>query len=304
MDVRSNAPSKRRRISTSSQMEHVQRTVRTEESPELREPSEDDGTQSFDEEGDVEVLRTWRAMCPELQETWPEDEEPEGWKGVTMEDGRVVKLVLEEFGLTGAVPAEIGRLSALRTLDLDNSSLTSLPAEIGQLTSLRELNLRDNRLKSVPAEVGQLTSLRRLDLADNQLTSVPAEIGQLTSLKKLYLSGNQLTSLPAEIWQLTDLEELGLYNNQLTSVPAEIGQLTSLKKFSISHNQLTSLPAEIGQLTSLRELYLNDNQLTSVPAAAIRELEAAGCYVSLDDDDDETRPRGAWLVGGSIVYYT
>ena len=29
MDVRSNAPSKRRRISTSSQMEHVQRTVRT-----------------------------------------------------------------------------------------------------------------------------------------------------------------------------------------------------------------------------------------------------------------------------------
>ena len=183
MDVRSNAPSKRRRISTSSQMEHVQRTVRTEESRELLEPSEDDGTQSFDEEGDVGVLRTWRAMCPELQEGGRRTSEPEDWEGVTMENGRVVKLVLEEFGLTGAVPAEIGRLSALRSVDL--SSLTSLPAEIGQLTSLRELNLRDNRLKSVPAEVGQLTSLRRLDLADNQLTSLPAEIGQLTSLKKL-----------------------------------------------------------------------------------------------------------------------
>ena len=86
MDVRSNAPSKRRRISTSSQMEHVQRTVRTEESRELREPSEDDGTQSFDEEGDVGVLWTWRAMCPELQERWPEDERPEDWEGVTMEE--------------------------------------------------------------------------------------------------------------------------------------------------------------------------------------------------------------------------
>ena len=32
-----------------------------------------------------------------------------------MENGRVVELVLEEFGLTGAVPAEIGRLSALRS---------------------------------------------------------------------------------------------------------------------------------------------------------------------------------------------
>ena len=68
MDVRSNAPSKRRKISTSSQMEHVQRTVRTEESRELLEPSEDDGTRTFDDEGDVGVLRTWRAMCPELQE--------------------------------------------------------------------------------------------------------------------------------------------------------------------------------------------------------------------------------------------
>jgi Leucine-rich repeat (LRR) protein len=214
MDVRSKAPSKRRKISTSSQMEHVQRTVRTEESRELREPSEDDGTQSFDEEGDVGVLWTWRAMCPELEDRWPEDELPKDWEGVTMENGRVVKLVLEGFGLTGAVPAEIGRLSALR-----------------------ELKLRYNELTSVPAEIGQLTSLRTLDLTDNQLTSVPAEIGQLTSLTELYLCNNQLTRAC---------------------------------------------------------------MLTIVPAA-IRELEAAGCEV--DMDDDETRPRGAWLVGGSIVYY-
>ena len=31
------------------------------------------GTRTFDDEGDVGVLRTWRAMCPELQERWPED---------------------------------------------------------------------------------------------------------------------------------------------------------------------------------------------------------------------------------------
>ena len=55
------------------------------------------------------MLRTWRAMCPELQERWPEAARPEHWEGVTMENGRVVELVLEEFGLTGAVPAEIGR---------------------------------------------------------------------------------------------------------------------------------------------------------------------------------------------------
>ena len=130
------------------------------DSRELLEPSKDDGTRTFDDEGDVGVLRTWRAMCPELQERWPEDEQPEDWEGVTMENGRVVKLVLEEFGLTGAVPAEIGRLSALRSLDLGDNQLTSLPAEIGQLTSLEELSLSGNQLTSVPAEIGQLTSLR------------------------------------------------------------------------------------------------------------------------------------------------
>jgi leucine-rich repeat protein SHOC2 len=229
------------------------------DSRELLEPSKDDGIQSFDDEGDVGVLRTWRAMCPDLQEWWPEDEQPEDWRGVTIENGRVVKLELQDFGLTGAVPAEIGRLSALRELDLSYNQLTSLPAEIWQLTALQVLALNDNQLTSVPAEIGQLTWLERLWLNNNQLTSVPAEIGQLTSLERLSLCDNQLTSLPAEIWQLTSLEELRLSYNKLTSLPPEIGQLTSLRVLSLNDNPLTSLTAEIGQLTSLEKLYLMGN---------------------------------------------
>jgi len=136
---------------------------------------------------DVFVLRTWRAMCPALQEWWPEAAQPEDWEGVTMDNGRVARLLLEDFGLTGAVPAEIGRLSALRDLDLGGNQLTSLPAEIGRLTSLEGLSLIGNRLTSVPAEIGQLTALERLYFCDNQLTNAPAEIGQLTSLVELNL---------------------------------------------------------------------------------------------------------------------
>jgi leucine-rich repeat protein SHOC2 len=187
------------------------------DSRELLEPSKDDGTS--DDQG---VLQTWRAMCPELQEWWPEDEQPKDWEGVTIENGRVVELELEEFGLTGAVPAEIGRLSALR-----------------------QLSLGVNQLTSVPAEIGHITTLERLILSRNQLTSLPAEIWQLTALTELNLNGNQLTSVSAEIGQLTALRELNLNNNKLTSVPAEIGQLTSLTVLYINGNQLTSLPAEI-----------------------------------------------------------
>ena len=195
------------------------------ESRDLVEPSKDDGTVRNDEGGDAGVLRTWRAMCPALQERWPEAARPEHWEGATMENGRVVELVLEEFELTGAVPAEIGRLSALR-----------------------ELWLTDNKLTSLPAEIGQLTSLQVLSLSHNQLTSVPAEIGQLISLTELNLTCNQLTSLPAEIWHLTTLRELSLFHNKLTSVPAEIGQLTALEGLDIRDNQLTTLPAAIREL--------------------------------------------------------
>ena len=157
------------------------------DSRELLEPSSDDGTRTFDDEG---VLRTWRAMCPELQERWPEAARPEEWRGVTMENGRVVELLLEDFGLTGAVPAEIGQLTSLGKLGLSGNKLTSVPAEIGQLASLKMLDLSDNQLTSAPAEIGQLASLQNFDLSGNQLTSVPAEIGQLTSLEWLVIKRN------------------------------------------------------------------------------------------------------------------
>ena len=171
---------------------------------------------------DVLALRMLREASWRLMEYWWVDVGPEKWRGVTMENGRVVKLELTEAGLTGAVPAEIGRLTSLTVLDLGGNKLTSVPAEIGQLTSLEKLSLYCNKLTSVPAEIWQLTSLEVLWLGGNQMTSLPAEIGQLTSLRWLHLSYNQLTSVPAEIWLLPSLEVLSLNNNRLTSVPAAI----------------------------------------------------------------------------------
>ena len=47
------------------------------DSRELLEQSKDDGTT----EDDIGVLRTWRAMCPDLQKRWP-GRWPEHWEGV------------------------------------------------------------------------------------------------------------------------------------------------------------------------------------------------------------------------------
>ena len=89
--------------------------------------------------GDALVLQMWRDMCPELQAIWEVDRPVEQWRGVTMVDGRVVRLDLSGKSLSQVVPACV-RLTALQALDLSRNQLTSVPAEIGQLTSLTWLH--------------------------------------------------------------------------------------------------------------------------------------------------------------------
>ncbi|MCH7703139.1 MAG: leucine-rich repeat domain-containing protein [Planctomycetes bacterium] len=61
-------------------------------------------------------------------------------------------------------------------LDLSNLGLTAFPTEIGKLTSLIELNLNDNQLTTLPAELGKLTRLKALELDNNPLTDPPPEV--------------------------------------------------------------------------------------------------------------------------------
>ncbi|MFZ1397213.1 MAG: COR domain-containing protein [Candidatus Promineifilaceae bacterium] len=120
------------------------------------------------------------------------------------------------------VPAEITRLSNLKTLWFDYNELTDVPPEIGQLTNLQELRLNYNQLMDVFTEIGQLTKLQSLHLSGNQLTTVPPEIGQLTNLRYLRLNDNWLTAVPPEITQLKKLEKLHLYDNPDLPIPPEI----------------------------------------------------------------------------------
>jgi len=99
---------------------------------------------------------------PELQALWNLNLTISDWPGVRIagsgaDAGRVVYLNLQNVGVTGALPAELGRLTAMTTFSLGYNSLTSVPAEIGQLVALTGLYLVYNQLTSVPPEIGQLT---------------------------------------------------------------------------------------------------------------------------------------------------
>ena len=233
---------------------------------------------------------------------WKSEEPVGNWYGVTVENGAVTELDLEDNNLTGTLPPEIGNLTSLEVLRLGFNSLSgaipsamgdltsleglwlyhnqlsgSIPPAIGDLTSLEELWLNGNQLSGeIPSEIGNLTSLEKLHLSRNQLSgSIPSEIGNLTSLKELWLAANALSdSIPSEIGNLTRLEELHLSSNSLSgSIPSEIGNLTRLELLNLGSNSLSgSIPSEIGDLTSLEQLWLSTNNLSGAIPSEIWDL--------------------------------
>ena len=177
-------------------------------------------------------------------------------------------LWLQNNQLTGPIPPELGQLYQLRDLVLRHNQLTGpIPPELSQLSQLSKLLLNNNQItRLIPPELGQLTYLNSLDLRSNQLKGkIPSELGQLSHLSELLLNDNQITGLiPLELGQLTQLNRLDLHNNQLTGkIPVALDQLSQLNVLHLQDNQLTGkIPSELGQLSQLQELRLENNQLT------------------------------------------
>ncbi|GEM_PF-1581186 len=101
------------------------------------------------------------------------------WFGVSCnQQNRVTGITLDENGLTGMIPTEIGSLNFLRVLILDNNLLTGqLPSSIGNLTNLSVLLLNDNNLSgSLPPQIGDLAEIEFLSFTNNQIEgAIPPE---------------------------------------------------------------------------------------------------------------------------------
>eukprot|EP00752_Nemacystus_decipiens_P005336 g4840.t1 len=148
---------------------------------------------------------------------WNTDAAMSDWHGVKVDnEGRVLALLLHCNNLRGSIPKELGSLSNLKQLWLEQNQLRGrIPPELGKLEALETLSLAVNFLEgSIPPELGALRKLQTLRLNYNNLTGpIPPELGKLEALKNLELGGNELSA----VYLPEPMESLGAWRARLQS---------------------------------------------------------------------------------------
>ena len=242
-----------------------------------------------------------------LATNWSSDAPLSEWHGVTTDaEGRVIELLLDRNGLTGAFPAELVRLERLRSLSLLGNRLTgSIPPGIGRLARLEVLEVSYNRLTgSIPPETGRLVRLRALGARGNNFSPgpLPRAMTNLVNLDTLRLDRTFLCAPLDAVFQawldaiddveVDDCEDversalIALYNaadggiwtgrhNWLTAAPVstwhgvatnDLGRVTGLV---LQDNNLRgTLPSRVGDLRSLSVLDLSNNPGLTGPLPA------------------------------------
>ncbi|CAN4079701.1 unnamed protein product [Withania somnifera] len=154
------------------------------------------------------------------------------WKGVKCVQGRVVRFVLQGFGLRGTFPANsLTHLDQLRILNLRNNSLSGPLPDLSALPNLKTLFLDHNFFSGTfPLSVLTLHRLVILDLSRNNFSdSLPVEFNVLDRLNYLRLDSNQFNGSIPPLNQ-SQLQIFNVSNNNLTGpVPVT----PTLKKFGI-----------------------------------------------------------------------
>ena len=223
---------------------------------------------------------------------WSANVPMEEWKGVRIEGTplHVHELLLEQSGLTGTIPPELGRLTSLKTLWLSHNDLTGpIPPELGNLSNLHVLNLLRNELTGpIPSELRALANLRELYLSHNRLSGpVPSWLGSLTNLKRLVLGNNTFVGpIPAELGRLQNLDILALSNNRLSGpIPTSLGDLSNLFGLWLDGNDLTGpIPPELGELTKMGQLDLSRNKLTGEIPPGLRDFSGLAWLILYDNE--------------------
>ena len=205
---------------------------------------------------------------------WLSDAPLDQWLRVTTdEDGQVTSLDVGSNRLNGEMPTELGDLSNLKLLFINDNELTGvLPQSLTSLSELESFRFHNSGL-CAPIDEAFQTWLQGIASVIGSSCAPEDSLGDREVLVQLYnaLDGenwrnnaNWLTERPIREWHGVTNDASGrvtrllLESNRLSGeIPMELGSLSNLKRLELGNNQLTGeIPRELGNLSALETLRL------------------------------------------------
>ncbi|KAJ4955384.1 hypothetical protein NE237_012167 [Protea cynaroides] len=230
---------------------------------------------SLSNETDRQALQAFKARITHdpfhVLSSWNDSVPYCDWQGLLCggrrHPNRVIALYLGSQGLVGSVAPEIGNLSFLREIQLQNNSFHGeIPSQVSFLFRFHELFLDNNSFEGeIPPNISRCTNLIQLRLGyNNILGKIPVELGTLSKLQVLRLENNRLTGqIPPSFGNLSSLYQFLATENGLSrSIPNTLGQMKRLMHLMLGINNLSgTIPPTIYNLSLLSHFEVSANQI-------------------------------------------
>ena len=128
---------------------------------------------------------------------------------------------------------------------LESNYLEYVPNGVGKLTALKLLNIAKNRIVDFPNAVCDLTNLKLLNLEKNRLQSIPLRIAQL-NVVDLRIGHNRIEYLPDDLFASNlgrSIQRFSVCENNLLELPASMYLLDKECFVEGDYNPLISPPS-------------------------------------------------------------
>lgn len=110
---------------------------------------------------------------------------------------------------TGALPSMLFQLNNLATLQIGGNQFAGTMTDLGSMTRLETLVLNESIQGTIGTSIGSLLALRELELRDAFIVgTIPTELGKCNLLQRLGLVNTAISgTIPTELGALTLLRK-------------------------------------------------------------------------------------------------
>ena len=159
--------------------------------------------------------------------------------------------------LAGALHPEIGKLTKLSYLVLDDTNVSGSLDVLANHTKLRQLKLRHTRVTGRLEDLPKAKGLWGLDLTGTEVTGDLAALANATELDYLGLSNTAVSGELKSVAKLTELTKLELSNTAVSGELKSLEKLTELEKLEMANLKVGGDVAVMAEWSKLEHVDLS-----------------------------------------------